>query len=177
MKDEFSDRHQAIKLRLAGHSVEYICQTLGRSREWFHTWWRRYQARGRRRTLRPDACPSPAPAHRAGLGVLYPQHPTTTRIATASSDTLQSHRGQHDSGRTQGLACAAIAMRAHPRTCLGTQRGDDTSRALGALPADACLPHTPSAALQPTSSDRPGRADLSQGPAAALLHLCWYSHS
>ena len=46
MKDEFSDRHQAIKLRLAGHSVEYICQTLGRSREWFHTWWRRYQAMG-----------------------------------------------------------------------------------------------------------------------------------
>jgi transposase InsO family protein len=46
MKDEFSDRHQAIKLRLAGYSVEYICQTLGRSREWFHTWWRRYQAMG-----------------------------------------------------------------------------------------------------------------------------------
>src|SRR5512136_2271053 len=46
MKDEFSDRHQAIKLRLAGYPVEYICQTLGRSREWFHTWWRRYQAMG-----------------------------------------------------------------------------------------------------------------------------------
>lgn len=46
MKDEFSDRHQAIKLRLAGHSVESICQMLGRSREWFHTWWRRYQAMG-----------------------------------------------------------------------------------------------------------------------------------
>jgi len=46
MKDDFSDRHQAIKLRLAGHPVEYICRTLGRSREWFHTWWRRYQAMG-----------------------------------------------------------------------------------------------------------------------------------
>jgi transposase InsO family protein len=46
MKDEFSDRHQAIKLRLAGHSVEFLCQTLGRSREWFHFWWRRYQALG-----------------------------------------------------------------------------------------------------------------------------------
>jgi putative transposase len=46
MKDEFSDRHQAIKLRLAGRSVEDICQDLGRSREWFHTWWRRYQAMG-----------------------------------------------------------------------------------------------------------------------------------
>ncbi len=46
MKDEFSDRHQAIKLRLAGQTVESICGTLGRSREWFHTWWRRYQAMG-----------------------------------------------------------------------------------------------------------------------------------
>jgi putative transposase len=46
MKDEFSDRHQAIKLRLAGHSVESLCQTLGRSRDWFHFWWRRYQAQG-----------------------------------------------------------------------------------------------------------------------------------
>ncbi len=46
MKDEFSDRHQAIKLRLAAYPVEYICQTLKRSREWFHTWWRRYQAMG-----------------------------------------------------------------------------------------------------------------------------------
>jgi hypothetical protein len=46
VKDEFSDRHQAIKMRLAGQSVEVICQTLERSREWFHTWWRRYQAMG-----------------------------------------------------------------------------------------------------------------------------------
>jgi transposase InsO family protein len=46
MKDEFSDRHQAIKMRLAGQSVAVICQTLERSREWFHTWWRRYQAMG-----------------------------------------------------------------------------------------------------------------------------------
>ncbi|CAG1016403.1 hypothetical protein ANAEL_05598 [Anaerolineales bacterium] len=46
MKDEFSDRHQAIKMRLAGQSVEVICQTLERSREWFHTWWRCYQAMG-----------------------------------------------------------------------------------------------------------------------------------
>ena len=46
MKDEFSDRHQAIKRRLAGQSVEIICHDLERSREWFHTWWRRYQALG-----------------------------------------------------------------------------------------------------------------------------------
>ncbi len=46
MKDEFSDRHQAIKLRLAGQSVEVICQSLERSRDWFYIWWRRYQAMG-----------------------------------------------------------------------------------------------------------------------------------
>jgi putative transposase len=46
MKDEFSDRHQAVRLRLAGQSVEEICQTLSRSREWFYRWWRRYQALG-----------------------------------------------------------------------------------------------------------------------------------
>jgi hypothetical protein len=46
MKDEFSDRHQAIRLRLAGQPVEQICQALGRSRVWFHIWWRRYQALG-----------------------------------------------------------------------------------------------------------------------------------
>jgi transposase InsO family protein len=46
MNDEFSDRHQAIRLRLAGQPVAHICQALGRSRVWFHTWWRRYQALG-----------------------------------------------------------------------------------------------------------------------------------
>lgn len=46
MRDEFSDRHQAIQMRLAGQSVEHTCQVLGRSHEWFHHWWRRYQAMG-----------------------------------------------------------------------------------------------------------------------------------
>lgn len=46
MNNELSDRQQAIKLRLAGQSVEDICRLLGRSRDWFHTWWRRYRALG-----------------------------------------------------------------------------------------------------------------------------------
>lgn len=46
MDNEFIDRQQAIKLRLAGHSVDEICRLLGRSREWFHAWWRRYRALG-----------------------------------------------------------------------------------------------------------------------------------
>lgn len=46
MRDEFSDRHQAIRMRLAGQSIEHIYEVLGRSREWFRHWWRRYQAMG-----------------------------------------------------------------------------------------------------------------------------------
>src|SRR5258708_26454234 len=46
VKDEFSYRHQAIKWRLAGRAVDEICQVLGPSHDWFHTWWRRYQAMG-----------------------------------------------------------------------------------------------------------------------------------
>jgi len=46
MDNELSDRQQAIKLRLAGHCVEEICQLLGRSRKWFHLWWRRYRGHG-----------------------------------------------------------------------------------------------------------------------------------
>ena len=45
-KDEYTDRHQAIKMRLAGQSIEQICRTLSHSREWFHKWWRRYLESG-----------------------------------------------------------------------------------------------------------------------------------
>lgn len=46
MNNELADRQQAVKLRLAGKSAVEICQVLGRSRDWFHTWWRRYRALG-----------------------------------------------------------------------------------------------------------------------------------
>jgi transposase InsO family protein len=46
MNNELADRQQAIKLRLTGKSVAEICKLLGRSRDWFHTWWRRYRALG-----------------------------------------------------------------------------------------------------------------------------------
>jgi transposase InsO family protein len=42
MNDEFSDRHRAIQLRLAGQSVAQVCQALHRSPRWFHKWWMRY---------------------------------------------------------------------------------------------------------------------------------------
>jgi putative transposase len=46
MNNELSDRQQAIKLRLAGRSVEEICRILGHPSSWFHVWWRRYRALG-----------------------------------------------------------------------------------------------------------------------------------
>jgi putative transposase len=46
MDNELSDRQQAIKLRLAGRSVEEICRLLGRGPAWFHIWWRRYRSLG-----------------------------------------------------------------------------------------------------------------------------------
>ena len=42
MQDELSVRQTAIRLRLAGESVESLCRTLKRSRAWFQKWWRRY---------------------------------------------------------------------------------------------------------------------------------------
>jgi len=46
MQDELSVRQTAIRLRLAGESVESICRTLKRSRPWFHKWWQRYLESG-----------------------------------------------------------------------------------------------------------------------------------
>lgn len=46
MRNELSDRQQAIRMRLAGDSVALICQSLHRSLTWFHKWWQRYLAAG-----------------------------------------------------------------------------------------------------------------------------------
>lgn len=46
MRNELSDRQQAIRMRLAGDSVSLICQSLHRSPTWFHKWWQRYLEAG-----------------------------------------------------------------------------------------------------------------------------------
>jgi putative transposase len=46
MHDELSVRQTAIRLRLAGESVESVCRTLKRSEAWFYKWWRRYLESG-----------------------------------------------------------------------------------------------------------------------------------
>lgn len=45
-QDELSQRHQAIRMRLAGESIPLICQAVQRSEAWFHKWWHRYLAGG-----------------------------------------------------------------------------------------------------------------------------------
>jgi transposase-like protein len=46
MSAELSLRQRALRLKLAGWAVTLICHTLGRGRDWFYKWWRRYQAEG-----------------------------------------------------------------------------------------------------------------------------------
>jgi hypothetical protein len=46
MRNELSDRQQAIRMRLAGDSVALICHTLRRSATWVNKWWQRYLTAG-----------------------------------------------------------------------------------------------------------------------------------
>jgi transposase InsO family protein len=46
MDNELLARHLAIQYRLAGESIETICQRLKRSRTWFNKWWTRYITEG-----------------------------------------------------------------------------------------------------------------------------------
>lgn len=46
MQNEYLDRQRAIQMRLAGDSIELICQTLHRSIPWFSKWWHRYLEAG-----------------------------------------------------------------------------------------------------------------------------------
>lgn len=46
MRNELSDRQQAIRMRLAGDTVSRISQILRRSEAWVWKWWQRYLAAG-----------------------------------------------------------------------------------------------------------------------------------
>ena len=46
MRNEFSDRQQAIRLRLAGETLTTIRHTLQRSNAWVRKWWQRYRDSG-----------------------------------------------------------------------------------------------------------------------------------
>ena len=46
LNDELPARQRAIRLRLAGRTVKYICSALGRGEAWFHKGGRRYREAG-----------------------------------------------------------------------------------------------------------------------------------
>jgi hypothetical protein len=46
MSTEIQRRQSAIRMRLAGKTITWICQQLQRGRDWFYTWWGRYQDQG-----------------------------------------------------------------------------------------------------------------------------------
>ena len=61
MSQELKLRQKAIRLKQAGRAVSWICQQVGRSRDWFYKWWKRYLAEGagglRERSHAPRANP------------------------------------------------------------------------------------------------------------------------
>jgi putative transposase len=96
MNDEHADRLQAIKLYLAGHATARICRTLGRSREWFHKWRRRYTAAGPR-----------------GLFDVTRAHPSTLRILPELARTILNIRHRlevqiHPQTRYSQIGASAI---------------------------------------------------------------------
>jgi len=46
MRNELSDRQQAIRMRLAGDTVSMISYALRRSGAWVRKWWQRYLTAG-----------------------------------------------------------------------------------------------------------------------------------
>ncbi len=46
MSEEFRKRQQAVRLRLAGKSVSFICEKIGHCKSWFYKWWQRYLEQG-----------------------------------------------------------------------------------------------------------------------------------
>jgi hypothetical protein len=46
MSTEIQRRQRAIRMRLAGKTVTWVCEQLQRGRDWFYTWWGRYQDQG-----------------------------------------------------------------------------------------------------------------------------------
>jgi hypothetical protein len=93
------------------------------------------------RPLRLNPCQSPTTTHRSRRGTGDSRHSATSRIAAASSDSIQPDRCPCDLGRTQSITGAARALRAHHRTRLGAQRCHDAPGALSTLSADANLSH------------------------------------
>jgi hypothetical protein len=152
MKDEFSDRHQAIKMRLAGQSVEVICQTLERSREWFHLWWRRYQAMG-------AAGLYDVTRARQSTALISPELERTVltirkrlEFNLSSTDALRFDWSQRHSSRVESLEYSFCSMRKNHRAGVAEKWRDLAQSAFSAFPAFACVSCAAGTRLQSIAS-------------------------
>lgn len=98
MRNELSDRQQAIRMRLAGETVALICQTLHHSEAWVQKWWHRYLAAGGEglydltRARHNVVNRTPAHLERAILAIrrrLAARATVQTRYALIGSPTIQ----------------------------------------------------------------------------------------
>src|SRR5579859_7500735 len=121
--------------------------------------------------IRSDPCAPATPAAGTRGRTHHPLYSATARVTSSSSDPLQPHRGQSDCSRTQGLGHSALTRAPHHRARAATAWHHRAAGAPGALPSRATLSALAAARLQPAAPVGPGRADLPEGPAAALLHL------
>lgn len=93
MSAEFDVRQHAIRLRLAGKNVTFICQHLERSREWFYIWWRRYQEHGVDGLRDQSRAPKTSPSQLSG---------EVRQAIVSIRDRLTRRRGAHARYRLAG---------------------------------------------------------------------------
>ena len=105
MHDELTARQRAIRLRLAGRSVHYICSALGRVKAWFHKWWGRYLQAG------PEGL----------YDLTRANHHVAQRISPELERTILSIRRRlqvHATPATRYSLTGATAIRAVPASAL-----------------------------------------------------------
>jgi transposase InsO family protein len=95
MSDEFQLRQRAVRLRLAGNPVTFICALLKRSRDWFYKWWQRFQEHGADGLHDQSRAPKTSPRR---LSLEARQAIATIR------DRLVRRYGPHDRYRLAGAA-------------------------------------------------------------------------
>ena len=146
--NELADRQQAIKLHLAGRSVEEICGILNRSRDWFNTWWRRYRIFGPNGLFDLTRSNVQASADLTRTRTDHRRNSAKTDLSGTSRHTLQPHWGQFNSSRTSDLAHPSFAGCPDGGAGPRAQRRNGPEGAPGALPGWQHLSQTAGRPLQ-----------------------------
>lgn len=175
MRNELSDRQQAIRMRLAGDSVALICQSLHRWLTWFHKWWQRYLAAGGEGlydlTRARHAIVNRTPAHieRAILAIrrrLAARATPQTRYALLGAPTIAQE--------LKNLGFTPVpTLRTIERVLQRAHLTSPRLRLAHHLPRSEYPSRAPCQRLKPSPSGRPGGSSLSHGrqDQVLLLHL------